>query len=186
MVSQRLTKTLKHRVIQNLLMDAFTRRWELLKEDEVALALKVRDEALGEHAICFQSLPRHFVDWASTVTVRDSRGRVYRLSYSKGGDATVSVPRFLATSRYLPESRGLLKGVESFLERREQLIKDTDEARLAVRTILDSVTTTKRLLEVWPEVEKYLPGEGKPVESKALVPPVSELNKKIDAWKGEA
>lgn len=53
-----------------------------------------------------------------------------------------------------------------------------DDIRVKVRAAVDSLTTVKKLLEIWPEVSELLPKESKPAAKLPMVP-VSELNAEI-------
>lgn len=51
-------------------------------------------------------------------------------------------------------------------------------------TILKSVTTVKQLLDVWPEVEKYLPCTAKSIDNRSLpMVQVQQLNDKLELYK---
>lgn len=73
-------------------------------------------------------------------------------------------------------------GVEYFelFKKERTLNEERDLAICQARAVLNSVTTLKQLLDVWPEVKPFVADFGKvPVTTKALAVSISELNKRF-------
>ncbi|QXF36271.1 hypothetical protein CE143_14990 [Photorhabdus luminescens] len=70
-------------------------------------------------------------------------------------------------------------------EVRDKLICKREEVENNVYAILNSVTTTKRLIEVWPEAKDLIPSEEVRIINTSFSVKVEDLNKMIGIPKSE-
>lgn len=171
-MSQKLLKYQKEQLVKSVLDDAFAKREKVMIERERALARRARAELLGPHQEAYLGLP----DWARS-SVNSARvnvnGQYHRLF---GGEDFVTPGKRLDNP-----SRPLAHEIELLSRDEGTLDEERSELRAKVKAIVNSVTTTKKLLEVWPEAEPYLPVEPEP--PRALVD-VNQVNRLIKRAKG--
>jgi hypothetical protein len=170
----RLTSQLKQDILFKVLEDAFHERCKVHKAREHALAYLVRDQRLGEHKKAFLSLPPELVWEISGVRVAIS-GLYTHLGYGR----QEPTPHNLSES--LDPKTELGAQVAAYIDNETAMRKEQREISAAVNATLNSVTTVKRLLEVWPEAAKYLPKNPDKPQLPALR--IDDLNARIAAAK---
>ena len=100
--------------------------------------------------------------------------RVGRYSFSPEGDSRYAVCR-----PTVPSNHPLALEWHSIEGQREELADRREVIRAQVESITDSVTTIKKLLEVWPEARELLPPNEQPVISNVPAVLISSLNAAI-------
>lgn len=83
------------------------------------------------------------------------------------------------TAQIIPDNSDLAKEHHRLTLLRDALKEEKREAKAAARSALDSVTTVKRLIELWPEVEPFIIKVAGPAPSNQLAVPVDVLNQKL-------
>lgn len=150
----RLTQWSRDKIIAAVLDDTFKARKKKLREREHALAIRVRDHALGKHKKAFLSLPDKLIPKDDGVYV-NAAGKRVELGF-EGKHPRPHGNRYSAPEAFAAGSP-ICKAIERFLAAQEKYQEDFDRVRVETRAILNSVTTEKRLVEAWPSVKKFLP-----------------------------
>lgn len=78
---------------------------------------------------------------------------------------------------YEPDNILICKVIETFEDKKE-LIKEINADRKRLTATIDKFTTVEKLIDAWPEVEKFVPEQKKPIKLPAL--PVEELNRQFN------
>ncbi len=181
----RLIQDLRRRIYTALLFDTFTARWAALAERESALAFKLRDHAAGAAMEVMATLPESFVRRRSYITVtaepdidfmalhfHPTRVRVVDV----GADGEEIAP-YNAVG--LAPGHNLARSAIALRRDMERLQADCADLRAQVCAALDCVTTVAKLVDQWPEVQRFLPLATATQNLPAI--PVPELNQRIAA-----
>jgi hypothetical protein len=172
-MSQRLTEELKSSIIQSLVRHRFGAEKDKLEKQRPKIGDAIYKRSfVSRDRLKMASLPE---GWLPTTTSVDAQvGEFYR--------------RFpLSDARPVPYSRDrsrclisldvadpLAIRIQEFQDNWSDLMKRSDQARAEARSIVDSVTTTNKLIKVWPEIEPFVP-VGKPANLPAVE--VDKVNK---------
>ena len=172
----RLTKSIKEEIIIKVLREAISERKARNDKQEYSLAIECRDKFAGKHLDALLSLPGNMVETGTGCSVNiDGRWIVLKFNSELKREPCPD-------GRHVVNSKSALgKKILKWSDERDAINKDRGALRREIRTLLDSVTTDKKLLEVWPEAEKYIPKEPAPAYPLAVRP--QDLNKKIEAAK---
>lgn len=81
----------------------------------------------------------------------------------------------------------LKKRIFDHIEAKETLEKEVETVCLTVRGILDKCATVKKLIELWPECEQYIPAEFESQVKQLNLPiSIADLNSKLSAYQSAA
>jgi hypothetical protein len=179
MTMVRLNETIKGQVVENLMNKKYVKenleqedmseRLEKMRADLEKLAYEAAFDAPLRKVLT--SATAGMFPMASQVSVRIIKGDAsnyydtmvsfgddmpipFRNSYQGGRSFTAVLDQDHPYVKALAEVEQLERDLSSFDEALTQK-KYADRRR--IRTVMDSVTTVKRLVEVWPEVADYLP-----------------------------
>lgn len=172
MAQRRLTNTLRQQILGKILDHAFAKREEILMARELRLAIKVRDRKLGSFLHSWKAMPDFLRDVRRDSARVRVGGQIFLLKLPKDVE-TVHQELSLAADDPLGEH------ITRWADDRRTLLKQREELRAQAWAILCSVTTVKRLLEVWPETREFIPAEE---ASKELVS-VTRVNQMIQELK---
>lgn len=162
----RLTQDVKDQIQKRLLEATFNKEQEALTAAENTLAVKVLESMLDRKTRdALRKAPEQFVRRDSSIDVDIPGRRWTRLDYK---DTDLS-PQHSAIV-----SDELAKEVGAHLDRLDELNARRTAALHQLRGVFLSVTTTKRLVEVWPDLEPYIPFDTEVVYPIAVRP--AELN----------
>ena len=175
MASTRLTKDMRNVILSRLMKHAFDDREKQLKVDEHALGDDVYGDLYPARLLKkMRALPDGFLRKSSGLRVCFGGQRV-NVSFG--------------ATRLIAEAHDTYEGVKSYdasddlsvrhLEldgRRRALDEDEGRAKSAAKAALDSCTTVKNLLEVWPEAEPFVRDFTTSRAVVALTVSVDELN----------
>lgn len=184
MKSQKITDSLRYAILRNINEDVMG---EVAKEAEAALA-HVCDEIYAQITQPFlrtlNALPQGVVPERSS----------FRVSFTKDGSNSntlnMTVPRrvwaganySVAPFCYIDPSDKL---AERYFEHASK-VRDINDKRTTLRneasSIIKTCTTTKKLIEIWPEAEQYIPKPDAPLET-PLAKRTEELNTMIQQLK---
>lgn len=150
----RLTKEIKDEVVRLAVKETFDKRDKSLAKKMRELAKEVYADMYSEDELkLLLSLPR---GWARTITKK----RVYftgcnGLTVTVTFDPAVKVANDVYDYSYEIKSEGLKGKLSKFVVLSDKIRDQKHELVLEVRRLLKPITTTKHLLEVWPESVKY-------------------------------
>lgn len=176
----RLTKSLKDEIVSRVIKDVTGVRAEILKAGLKEAADQAYYEIYTPDEVSYmKSGPKDaFYQEESLWLGFDGRHR--RLDMSKVRPVFAD-----RAGRYhvfqLDEGSPVRAVLDGLRKEEAALEEDRSALRREVRSVLNSVTTVKRLLDVWPEAEKYLPDRPETPNLPAVV--VADLNKKIEILK---
>lgn len=196
----RMTNSIREQIIDNAVKKAgFPERAEVIRQRRAAWAEAVRIEALGgqdgatyierlqsELNELYQRVPENLrEDRPSIRTSRQIHGlniaglryhaQFNGKNYDDGCDRVLKISPSGVT---LLADNPLTAEFHELHALQEQYNSELDNLRQSVRAAVESVTTTEKLLKVWPESAELLSTE---VAPKSLLPaiPVVDLNKMI-------
>jgi len=170
MKSIRLNISIRDDMISKI-RDAFTEKnprpfTELqIKLKESAIAVKIYNRFMGKYQEQVKGLPTGLVNISDSFAVAVAQGGIVRMKiYDEKGDPVKQA--YLRNGSYNQFPIGQISRVQwkewRNAGKAESKANDEWESKLdqlldEARQILDSVTTTKQLKEVWPEGCSYLP-----------------------------
>jgi|LGVF01.2.fsa_nt_gb hypothetical protein len=171
----RLTKNTKQQILANVLSKTFKRRADRLEKDGQALGDAVYKDLFDDHKTLMEAMPEGFLYQESGIKVKFGAGVQY-VNFSTRQRLPHKASLYGAFHAYNCD-HVLSKTSERLVNRQDKLSADRNELKHKVRAILNSATTDKRLLEVWPEVEPFLPKKEETKNLPAI--PVADLNSMI-------
>lgn len=174
MKSLRLTVSLRDS-IQESIMNSWKvanpepeAEFKSLEKLRANLAFDCYNEVYGD--IDFSVLPKEFINTESYIKVQLPNGDIEHFCFIIWDDKGVSSREYLPSSKtskvelVLNKEEGPYARFKKAKEERKAALIPREErrAKLAdfshkVRQVLDSVNTTKQLVEAWPEIEEHLP-----------------------------
>jgi hypothetical protein len=154
MANQRLTGLLRSQIADSIVSMTFKSRTEAFQKRENLVANKVLDDYIGAANMKLMSqLPPEYFCSRDCVSL-SLKNRGYRLSFAASrrvpAIAQYGQVELLATSDLWPE----IIAVDA---ERDNIDMECRELREQANILLAGVSNVKRLLEIWPEVEPYLP-----------------------------
>lgn len=175
----KLNKTIRQRIINAVMQGVYTPKDKALRAENQAIYLKIRAVILGHLHMAYNALP---YDWKTTyreVLIRGAGNLYLRFNGEE----------------YCPKYCYLLDDLTPYLreevlahgEARDTLDREWNLLRENAEAVINSVTTIKRLLEVWPEGWAYIENAeaARPIQSKLPAIPVPALNAMLQKFKGE-
>lgn len=180
-MTTRLNKTNRAEIRRKLIAKRFDPERQLIANESDALFHKIVDAWLGEHKAAVEALPEGFMLMAQSLRLgrRDSdrRTKYYRVE----GHAPRRVPAEQNTGWESVESDALPPAlraeIEVFKDRIDAFDKAEETARAEIDKVLNSVQTTTRLYEIWPELVEVVPVVEGAAQGKWMLPDMSKLNK---------
>lgn len=181
MASVKLTNAIRNEIIFSIMSEGIDQR---IKECDTNLrksGTAVMKSILKEHWDTMYSLPEGFFFADSSFVL----GRMQVLT---------ELIRCPVCYRYghvdfdieksSDEQKQAIANYNDILKKYNDLQREKGNIAREVTAILNSVRTVKQLLDVWPEVEKYLPCTVKSVDNRSLpVVQVQQLNDKLELYK---
>jgi len=179
----RLTVRLKDQILSGVIKDTFKKREENLKQEMRALGDVVLNKVVGKHEDAIKNAPDGFYPVAGHIRVRfgESRFTVGQIPLS----TERRIPYSMLNLRTQVDDKGIIKRYETLQKKEARLKKDKDDLKRQVRAMLESCTTLKKLKDLWPEVESYLPAASQPTANLPAIV-AEDLNKTIAALKAQA
>lgn len=153
MASTRLTMDIKDSIIRDLMKRSFNKKTEALVKADKAFALEIYDALYPADTLAnMKALPEGFFRRAMGLTLSTSNsyyGRDYKFDDPKMVGAC---HHGLIDDKDLPPE--ILDKHLKLIAKHKKLETDICDAKRTARAIMNSVTTIKRLIEVWPEIKK--------------------------------
>lgn len=177
MSTVRLTNYIRETVLARLLKHAFEAREKALEKDKHAFARQVYD-AIYPAAIqkAMKALPKGYLPTDGDLKV--SFDGEYTHVYFGESRLIAKCHEYNAAKVFDPKDPLTARYHE--LEKVEEALKaEKSKAKSSAEAALDSCTTVKKLIEVWPEVEPFVKDFATTSQSRALALPIKELNKSL-------
>ncbi len=180
----RLTKDLKSEIVANAIRSTFKDRLAAMESDKSDFADEVYRFVVGEHEQAINDLPEGF--FSRTKTIRAFFGdnnnpeefnmtEVRRTPYLLG-------PRWSSDSMRIKDTK-IVEALKKLSKKRIQLNKDIDTLKTTLNGVVNSVSTIKRLQEVWPESTPFIPAWAKEEKNlpAVIAKDINQLIKKMKA-----
>lgn len=204
MTTARLTHNIRKALMKKLLTRAFQERAQALVERQCDFAGRVYDDALKPHLERIAAIPEGWLQTDDDIKV--SFGADYAqldfgsgLSYSihqslrsAGAKALTDKAGNRIERRFPSKFRGkcvkvyeathpLSEEFRNLLVEETALVAEIERAQRTTKANLGSVTTVKKLIDVWPEVEEFAKHYLDNGERKAVLPaiPRADLNAQL-------
>ena len=193
MKSRKLTVAIKDSIV-----DSLAASWKAAnKEPEVQdtraklkqqLAVACHKETYKKYD--FSNIPEEFLNTRSCIRVQMPDGGVEIANFGKDEEGkTIYLPStreskveyvISKSDSFYKDYKQKLEVLKKEVEKRNEYESSLHKFQAQVRQTLDSVNTTKQLVEVWPEVEEHLPESVKD-PSKIQLPSVNiqSLNEQL-------
>lgn len=185
MATVRINTYMKETVVTRLMDHAFAQREEALLEEWHALGDAVYKDLYPEEVLTkMKALPAGFLPVDDDVRV--SFGGDFTRVYF-GENRLLSYGHRSNAARVYDDKHPLSVRHAAYRSAKNQLEEEQSKAKSSAQAILDSVTTLKKLIEVWPEVEPFVE-DFKQTSSGRYLPalPVQDLNARLGLPKKEA
>lgn len=178
----RLTNDIRAEICKKILNHGFGQRQAEFLKEEKELADKVYNRqypaAVRTH---MQALPKSFLLEAENVTVYVG-GESIQLTLAESRRIAKMYAYQYDEKFALDSDDELAKAVRKHAHAKKKFKEEYKEAKNKAESVLDSVKTTSRLLEVWPEIEMWVKpfeSDDKPVIT-TLAIPIASLNRVLD------
>lgn len=198
----RLTTSIKDALLGDLLKRAFKQRGDEMIARNVDYAHRLYEDALAPHLKLIYSLPKGWLDTEDSIKVQlgaeikgirfhgglsnwslteDMRKAGIKFQTDRGDKPFPRLYRSQVVKQY-PGDHPLVIEYQKLMDEWNDLHAAIREAGLTARGAMDSVTTVKKLIEVWPEVETLAREYLEEGERKAILPaiPRAQLNTLLD------
>lgn len=217
MATQRLTKNIRKDLCDKLLERAFKARAQEIVQEIHEFAIELYRDVLGDDVERVMELPDGWLPKGSEVTVvfagevqcvyfGGSFSHIVDLNLRRVGAESIEPVEKVNRGRYgrweMPMPAKMTRGASKSYDARHplcerykalgnketDLIQEMDSARRTAEAAMNSVTTVKKLIEVWPEVEEFAKVYLNNGERKAVLPmiPRAALNAKLGLPPAEA
>lgn len=152
MKSVRLSESLKTKIINNIFESSkCAAKQKKLKEKQSALFITVRDFTLGRDKKNYLALPKKLQEIGSGITIANHPVESWLNIY---GD---QIPRPVTTVLWSDLPKTIQAKIIAFLKSKNEIKKEADELKTKARQVVYSCSSTKQLLEVMPDADKYIP-----------------------------
>lgn len=210
MATARLTRHIREALLKKLMRRAFQERAQEMVDRCSAFAVTVYEDALAAHLKSIRSIPDGWLPSDDDVKVQIA-GEMTRLCFNgsmgngclesimrEAGAEEAKVPGSVKGSFNRPNMpfpakfRGqcvkVYDATDPIAQAHMELVRDLEDlqsemraAKLSAKTAMESVTTVKKLIEVWPEVEEFAKHYLDNGERKAILPaiPRAQLNQAL-------
>ncbi len=200
----RLLKNQKEVILSKMMERAFKERADELREEHSDLALSFYEDiySASERKLLRTTTKGWFpttsyVRIVTTGRYRDLhldggfREHINRLTtvisgllgYRHRSDVDLPIPNCHTSGemkRYTVKDELAIR-LEDLDNRRDSLVEEMVRTSNEIWAVIDSVSSNKRLIEIWPEIEQYVPkdppkGEKRAVQGRAIAPIMDGLN----------
>lgn len=204
MATTRLTQPIREAIMKKLLHRAFLDRAQAVVDRQADFARRVYEDALKPHLTSIAAVPAGWLPTDDDIKV--SFGTDYtQLDFGSGLSYSVHATLRACGAKALTGPGGnrvelpfpskfrgqclkvydhkhpLAEEFRDLQVEQEALVAEVEKAQRTMKATLESVTTVKKLIEVWPEVEEFAKHYLESGERKAILPaiPRAELNKAL-------
>ncbi len=204
MTAARLTKNIREALMKKLITRAFQERAQAMVERQCDFAHRVYQDALEPHLEHIAAVPEGWLptdddikvsfgsDYAQLDFGSGFSYSVHHALRSAGAKALTGKAGNRVERRFPSKFRGqcckvydhahpLTEEFRNLTVEQEALVADIEKAQRVTKATLESVTTVKKLIEVWPEVEEFAKHYLDNGERRAVLPaiPWADLNAQL-------
>lgn len=181
-MSVRLTEFIRKQILEAVLKHAFDVPEKELKEGQHALGDAVyKDVYPAKVREQMAALPEGFLPTEGHIRVQfDGSGSRGFTAVYFGEERRIAKDhdRYSAAKVY-PAKHAFSAHFDKLKRAEENLKGLKDTAKASAKSVLESVTTVKRLIEVWPEVEQFARPYAEEAPTRAIALPIQELNRSL-------
>jgi len=183
MASAKLTNMIRDGILSRMKKELFTKKEELIKKKMVTIAVRAWDAHLGKGiSALLETIPEGFLDTTTTVKMTYTCSPKSQLVSSHKKQFQVTVPQqYCRLHEYNhhcePASVRDRRRFDELIMELDRLHTTWSQVENEAKAALFTCTTSKVLLETWPEVSEWY----KPSGLNKLLPmvPVEDLNKRV-------
>lgn len=185
METVRINTYMKETVVRRLMNHAFEERKKALQAEWYALGDAVYKDLYPEEVLTkMKAMPAEFLPMDDDVRV--SFGGDFTRVYF-GENRLLSYGHLSNAARVYDSKHPLSVRHDAYHKAKDQLTEEERKAESSAKAILDSVTTLKKLIETWPEVEPFVEDFKQTATGRYLPAlPVQDLNARLGLPKKEA
>lgn len=175
----RLTESMRNSIIVEVISKTFEERVADIGSRSSAAARRAYEFVVTEQQRDLMSkLPKEFFYLRNSFAVSDGKDNINVRLYSAEG---IRVPAIYQYGEFIIQStHGFWKEFRAIKAEANAIDEEKDVLRRTLHGVLVSCKTTRQLLEVWPDAEKYLQKE----EESKLLPAIrsEDLNSMISKF----
>jgi len=191
MASQKLTRWNREQIVRGLLKHGHQTKVEELINEQAVFACMLYDLFFEEHQKKIKNTPKGWLPLKNDIAVVFDSGNKYERLFFNGtssicGELSVVLGKFpeevtrvfpeSLRKTYLCDSKKLIQEQLALVEKRENLKEDIKRAKRDTWAVLNSVTTTNKLIEVWPEIEPFVSTGSSPKQEVVKIDQIISLN----------
>lgn len=183
----RLTNEIREQMICVCIGQTFKERKENLEKERIVFADMLYDYTFGEDEKIAKKLPKHWLRELNAIYIFcEGFNKRYYGHNSELADPCfkLSKPRLepcIITDQFkLDEKHKFFKAAQQISKTHASIYKEEEDLKISLKQLVYSVTTLSKLKEIWPQGEKFFPGEK--VYQNQIVP--SKLTQKINNLMG--
>ncbi|SUA63435.1 Uncharacterised protein [Oligella urethralis] len=176
----RLNKTIRQEIVQTALIKAFSKRKEELKQNLIKFADELYDFTYGETVSKFKNAPPEWLYYNNTARI-DAPGFSYKTTEKTlNYDLYLTVPKAFpihfdyGNKIKLTPEHPLFDKSQELVHTHMDLWAEEEALEAKLNSIVNSVSTLKQLLEIWPECANILPKDISPAP--LAIVPISLIN----------
>ena len=162
-MTRKLNGQLRERIVHNASKDTFEAHWEELRQRENELAMAVYEDTLPKkHRDQLNALPEGYAYEAFRIFATFG-GTYDKLEFT----STVRVPynKHCGAWAAYDGTHALSEAFFDLKNAKETLTGQQRELEAKLKALVNSVGTTAKLIEVWPEAVSYIPEYTPPIQT---------------------
>ena len=174
----RLTNFIREQILAAVLKHAFEAREKALEAEKFALGDAVYNDIYPEPLRKqMAALPDGFLPTDSDVKVQFEGQRFTHVYF--GERRRIARTHEYNAARVYEAKHPLTVRYDAWKKAQDDLNAEKSKAKSSAEAVLGSVTTVKKLIEVWPEVEQFARPFAVESPSRAIALPIKDLNKSL-------
>lgn len=196
MASTRITAGLRDHIVAGLLRHRFNLEQLAINEEQERINKRAAERTQGAYEMVFTEAerkrlaeaPEGWYPEVDSVRVQVEGGKVEEVEFETSKRVPYEVEdggwRHITAivsldNHYFQVNREVAEMREALDQRRQKLSEDKATLRNRAVAVIESVTTVKRLLEIWPELHDFLPEENAGPSGDVPAIMVSDLNEQF-------
>jgi len=174
----RLTNFIREQILAAVLKHAFEAREKDLKERKQAFAKEIYNDIYPPKVrAAMAALPEGFLPTSDYLKVSFEGGSYTRVDF--GESLPIANDHMYSAAKVYPPEHPFTARFIALDREEKDLKREKDEAKNNAKAVLESVTTVKKLIDVWPEIETFARPYAAESTSRAVALPVRELNARL-------
>ena len=177
----KLTNAMKDRIITSILNSTFEAREAAIQSDRHTLADLIYHDFYDQYISAMKKLPETFFCQKSSIGVVFASSGCRECLDMPGTKLTAKIHEWSGFN--FPEDHRFTADFRAIQAKESALSKDRKTLHDTLKSIILPVTTDKRLVEVWPDAEKWIPRTPAAMSNLPAVRP-EDINALIAQMKG--